>query len=148
MRILGIDPGTTRIGYALIESKHSFPSILEMGIFPTNAHNPNLLVDIGNNMERIIASYTPNKAIIEQLFIGNNRKSIILIAQCLGTILYILKKHNIFLEEYPPTYIKKTLTHHGKSSKKEMETIIKKIYNLTTLPKLDDIVDALGIAYL
>ena len=92
--ILGIDPGTTTVGFAVIEKIGRKVSILNYGIITTQAKIDIALkiVDIVRDLEDLIDIYRPTVSGIEKLFFLNNQKTGIDVAQARGAILLTLQK--------------------------------------------------------
>jgi crossover junction endodeoxyribonuclease RuvC len=92
--ILGIDPGTTTVGFALIEKNGRTANILNYGVITTRAKmNISLkLMDIVKDLEDLIETYHPTVCGIEKLFFTTNQKTGIDVAQARGAILFILQQ--------------------------------------------------------
>lgn len=92
--ILGIDPGTTTVGFAVIESSGRKVSILNYGVIttPPKISISLKLFDIAKDLEDLIDTYHPTVCGIEQLFFFNNQKTGIDVAQARGAILLILQR--------------------------------------------------------
>lgn len=148
MRILGIDPGMAIVGYALVNWENDKYILEGSGSIQTdkNLTDSKRLLEIYNDLSTIVKEYSPDCAAIEKLYFFKNQKTIIPVAEARGTILTVLEKYNIKSYEYTPIEVKQVLTGYGRATKKEVEQMVK--YNLDTdiLPKLDDTVDAIGIA--
>lgn len=145
MRILGIDPGYSIIGWAVIESN------LEIVSFGTVEPPPSLtlndkLVTIHDAIKELIQQYTPDCAAIEKIYFSRNTKTAMDVAKCIGVISLTIKMANIEIQEYNPTQIKHTITGYGKADKNQIQKMISKIYNINAIPKPDDAADAIAIA--
>lgn len=92
--ILGIDPGTTTVGFALIEKNGRQISILNYGVITTapKIPIPLKLLDITKDLEDLIDTYHPTVCGIEKLFFFNNQKTGIDVAQARGAILLTLQR--------------------------------------------------------
>ena len=82
---------------------------------------------------------------IEKLFYFRNNTTIIPVAEARGVILTALEQHKIKFAEYTPMEIKQILTGYGKATKQDVKQHVQLILN-QELPKLDDTIDAIGIA--
>lgn len=147
--ILGIDPGTTTIGYALMEKKKTL-ELLDYGIISTTPKIDNAikLLEIGTDMKALIEKYQPNVVAVEKLFFTSNQKTGIAVAECRGVILYEAMKHGLPILEFTPLQVKKAITSNGQANKKQMQQAIKMIMRLKEIPKPDDAADAIAIAYI
>jgi len=148
MRILGIDPGMAIVGYALLNWENDKYELEASGSIQTdkNLTDSERLLEIFNDLSTIVEMYSPDCAAIEKLYFFKNQKTIIPVAEARGCILTVLEKYNIKSYEYTPIEVKQVLTGYGRASKKEVEQMVKYNLNTSDLPKLDDTVDAIGIA--
>ncbi|NDK09597.1 crossover junction endodeoxyribonuclease RuvC [Candidatus Gracilibacteria bacterium] len=150
MIILGIDPGTTTIGFALIEKKGRDFVLLDFGIIHTT---PKIslelkLLEIGRDIEELITKYNPERVGVEKLFFNTNITTGIAVAHARGVILYEIMKRGITLYEYTPLQIKKAITSNGAAKKAQLQKAIQIIFKLDSIPQPDDAADAIGIAYM
>jgi crossover junction endodeoxyribonuclease RuvC len=150
--VIGVDPGTNIVGYALVEGNRANPVIVDFGIIHTaprpQNENPQRLLEIAIDFECILDQYKPDKAIVEDLFFFRNVTTIIPVAQSRGVLLYQLIKRGIEIDSLTPLQIKLGVCGYGKATKKQVQTMVQKIYKLDELPKPDDAADALAIAWL
>ncbi|MDD5318955.1 MAG: crossover junction endodeoxyribonuclease RuvC [Candidatus Pacebacteria bacterium] len=153
MKILAIDPGYERLGIAILEKNKSDKKekLLYSDCFKTSAKIPfcERLVLIGDQIEKIIEIYKPAALSIETLFITNNQKTAMHVAEARGVIIYEASRAGLSVSEYTPLQVKLATTGHGSGDKKQ---IIKMLPNLISLNKEirhDDEYDAiaLGITY-
>ena len=148
MIILGIDPGSLNVGYGIIQVEKR--KIVATGC-DTIKINPKLqlterLVQIHLGMDKIIAEYKPDIAVVETIFYGKNIKSAFTLGHARGVIMLALAQHNIKIEEYSPREVKKSVVGNGNASKEQVAYMVQKILNLSTKPKTEDAADALAIA--
>jgi len=148
MKILGIDPGTARTGFGLIQVKGKEIKFLNCGCietFPT-ASVQKRLVQTYSAIKKIIAKEKPHSIVIERLFFFKNMKTVMTVSQSRGVIMMACEQHKVPIFEYTPLEIKQTLTGYGRAEKKEVLKSVKKILKLKYDPKPDDVVDALATA--
>lgn len=149
MIILGIDPGTATTGFGVIEKlKNGLWKTVEFGVITTHKtlSDAERLKVLADNLESIIKKYKPASAGVEKLYFESNVKTAITVAQARGVILLTLENHKIPIHEFTPLQVKSTLTGYGKADKKQVQFMIKREFNLKTIPKPDDAADALAIA--
>ena len=110
--ILGIDPGTTTVGFALIEKNGRQVSILNYGVITTTPKIaiPLKLLDITKDLEDLIDTYHPTVCGIEKLFFFNNQKTGIDVAQARGAILLTLQRKGLFIHEFTPLQVKRGIS--------------------------------------
>lgn len=148
MRILGIDPGTATVGWAVLEEDSGTLKALGFGHFSTPAKTPlpTRLLEIARDLEGIVARYAPEEAGIESLFFFNNQKTAIAVAQARGAILLTLERLGLPMAEYTPLQVKQALTGYGQADKKQVQLMVKSILRLDAIPTPDDAADAVAIA--
>lgn len=148
--ILGIDPWTTTVGFALIEQTGRTVRILNYGVVttPPKMDIALKLMDIAQDIEGLIDTYHPTVCGIEKLFFFNNQKTGIDVAQARGAILLTLQKKWIRIYEFTPLEIKKGICGNGTAKKEQIQNALKIVFKLDAIPKPDDAADALAIAYL
>lgn len=158
MRILGIDPGTARCGFGVIDVSEKDGSMTwvahgcnETDKLKTDSERLNRVF---NDIINLIEKYQPNHIAIELLFISNNQKTAMRIAEARGVILLACAKKGLALQtfEYTPPQVKLAVTGYGRSEKKEVwEEVIKALNpgrNISSSKKdgFDDAADALALA--
>ena len=150
MRVIGIDPWTTTVWYALIEINENEKLLLDYGVIHTEPKLPfeDKVVEIITDLEFLIQKYTPEKAVIEKLYFTNNSKTAIDVAWARGAIIYQLKHRWLTLEHYTPLELKKAICGNGKANKLQLQKSIQILFSLDSLPKPDDAADAIGLAYM
>ncbi len=148
MKILGIDPGTATTGWAIIEIKGDKFIPLAFGHISTSKDNNDdeRLLEISDDLVKIIQKHNPDEAAIESLFFFKNQKTVIQVAQSRGAILLTLRQNNVKVFNYTPLQVKQALTGYGRAEKKQMQLMVKNILHLKSLPEPDDVADALAIA--
>lgn len=149
MTIIGIDPGTATVGYAVVRGTKRQPDIIDYGVITTNSKSAmdHRLLEIGTDLEQLLTTHKPDLAVVEQLFYFKNQKTVITVAQARGVILYLACKHGSELVELTPLQIKQSFTGYGRANKIQIQNVVKKIYGLDKLPKPDDAADALAMAW-
>lgn len=148
MRIIGIDPGIERVGYAVIDNLSGKECLVESGCITTSPKTEKALrfLEISRKLEKIISKTKPRKAAIETIFFAKNVKTAITIAEARGVILVLLKKLGIDIEEFTPLEVKIALTGYGRAEKKQVEFMVEKILALKQKLGPDDIADAAALA--
>ena len=147
--MLGIDPGSSTIGYAFLSGSKQHSIVGDYGVILTNKDSTpsQKLVQLAQDLEQLIQTHKPTGAVVEELFFSTNVKTGIGVAQARGVILYILEKNQIPHTELTPLQIKQTITGYGKATKKQIQETITKLLKLQSIPKPDDAADALALAW-
>jgi len=151
MRILGIDPGTARLGYSILETARPESKqyeLVECGIIQTdkNKANAERLHEIRVDLKNLINNFQPEILAIEQLFFFKNLKTVIPVAEARGVVLELAYEHNLKIFEYTPLQVKQILTGHGRAEKSAVEHAVMLDLKLTEKIRPDDAVDAVAIA--
>lgn len=150
MRILGIDPGIAIVGYSVIDVINNDYILVTSGSIQTdkNKSEAGRLLEISNDLEKIINMYNPDTAGVEKLYFFKNQKTIIPVAQARGVIMMTLEKYSVRAVEYTPIVVKQTITGYGRADKSEVAEAVEKMIdkNGKKWPTLDDTVDSIAIA--
>lgn len=148
MRVLGIDPGTATVGWAVVEKKGSQTVAIAYGHISTSKELSlqKRLQEIRDDVRDIFEAYHPSDAAMEELFFFNNQKTAIAVAQSRGALLLTLADFGLTIAGYTPLQVKQALTGYGKADKQQVQRMAKEILHLKAIPKPDDVADALAIA--
>ncbi len=153
MKILGIDPGYDRLGIAIIDKHAKGKEMLVYSdCLQTSAKDTIYirLKSIGTEIARILNDFSPDALAIETLFITNNQKTAMRVAEARGIIMYEALKRDIPVFEYGPMEIKMAITGNGGSDKAQMMKMLPLLIDmkLKTAQKnaLDDEYDAIAVA--
>jgi crossover junction endodeoxyribonuclease RuvC len=145
MKILGIDPGTIRCGYAIIETTPKI-HLIDAGIIKIKEKIlQHQLAELIEGIDNIYSGDIKEVA-IEDIFYAFNPKTVLKLAQFRGALsLRILQIHGNF-SEYTPLQVKKAVTGNGKASKEQVAFMVKKILGIRGDIKPLDITDAIAVA--
>ncbi|RJR27314.1 crossover junction endodeoxyribonuclease RuvC [candidate division WWE3 bacterium] len=151
MRIIGIDPGTARMGYSILEvmpRKKSQPKILKTDVLitPAGVDMHKRLHMLYDGINEIVSAHSPEIMVIEKLFFNTNVKTAITVGQARGVAMLSAAQNGLSVYEYTALEAKRLLTGYGRSSKKEMQVAVKDSLKLDSLVKSDDANDAVAIA--
>lgn len=148
MRILGIDPGTAIVGYSILDFDKNKFNLIEYGCIYTDKTllMEDRLCKIFDELEEIIKKYNPEYMAVEELFFFKNNKTVISVGQARGVILLAGKRNGLKVDSYTPLQVKMGITGYGKADKKQVQLMVKKILNLSEIPKPDDAADAIAVA--
>lgn len=144
--ILGIDPGTQRIGYGIIEIKNNNINLKNCGILKIKKKDINLLKEVYNQINKIILKWKPQILSIEKLYFSKNQKTAISVAEVRGVILLTALEKNIKIKEYSPNEIKSLITGYGFADKKAVAKMVNLILKLNNHKLIDDTTDAIAIS--
>lgn len=148
MKIIGIDPGTGRLGFGVIEVDSNKVRLIDAGIITTPAHTEHAerLEDIFDSLCEIIRDTKPDVMSIEKLFFAQNITTAMTVSEARGVAILAGKKANLEIYEYTPLQIKQTMTGYGRADKKQIQEMVRLHLNLEKMPQPDDCADALAAA--
>lgn len=147
LKTLGIDPGSHRIGFGLVEKAGRDLSAKDYGVIEfKSGESSNRLVLLEKEMEKLIKRSKPSLIAVERLYFSQNRTTGMMVAESRGVIMLAAKKANVPTAEYDPTTIKQRVTGYGLSDKKAVMKMVKILLGLQDFKGLDDASDALAIA--
>lgn len=147
-KVLGIDPGIERLGWAVLEEEGKQFKYLSSGVkktLKTKAQYVRLL-EIHNFLEELIIAEKPEAMALEKLFFSQNVKTAMVVGEVRGVILMLAAKHNLSVQEFAPSEIKLSLAGYGRADKKSVLNMIKLILEVPDKKYLDDESDAIAIA--
>ena len=146
--ILGIDPGTTIMGYGLIHIKDKKMELLQMGVLhlvKLSSHE----LKLKRIFERTLAmidEYKPDELAVEAPFFGKNVQSMLKLGRAQGVAMASGLYRNIPIFEYSPKKIKKSITGNGNASKEQVAAMLKSLLTIKEMPKHLDATDGLAAA--
>ncbi|PIZ74101.1 crossover junction endodeoxyribonuclease RuvC [Candidatus Peregrinibacteria bacterium CG_4_10_14_0_2_um_filter_43_11] len=145
---LGIDPGLATIGFGVIKSDGDKHIFVDCGVIKTPAglSLEERLHSIKEDCDDLVRTIQPDAAGVEELFFAKNVTNAIKVAHARGVLLESIFAHNIPLFEMTPLQIKNNICGYGQADKIQMQEMIKRLLNLSGIPRSDDAADALGIA--
>ena len=148
MRILGIDPGIAILGYGVVDKIGNAYKPIAYDAVTTKAHTPleDRLKKIYEDLTCIICEYKPDAMSVEELFFNNNAKTAFAVGQARGVVLLAAVQNNLPIFEYTPLQVKQALTGYGRADKNQIQQMMKSMLGLSSVPKPDDVADALAIA--
>jgi crossover junction endodeoxyribonuclease RuvC len=149
MIILGVDPGLRTSGYAVIEQHQRQLQVVDAGTFraDTEPPLPGRLLQIYRDIDALLKEHDIDIMAIEQLYAHyKHPRTAILMGHARGMFLLAAAEHNIAVDEYAATRIKKSLTGSGRAGKEQMQRSVMSQLSLARLPTPDDVADALAVA--
>ncbi len=141
MKLLSIDPGYERLGVAVIEKLPKQKEVLVFSeCFKTSAKLPHheRLALIGGRIQEIIKKYKPEVLATEKLFFSGNQKTAMLVAEARGVILYAASSAGLDIFEYTPADIKIAVTGYGKSEKRQIIEMVKRLIDVKKIQPLKE----------
>ena len=147
-RILGIDPGTNLLGFAIIEINGEHISVLEIGVLHLKEKkNPNdKLREIFLEIQEIIEKYLPQELAIEAPFFGKNVQSMLKLGRAQGVAMAAGMTMGLNITEYPPKKVKQSVTGNGNATKEQVSEMLCRMLHLNPETVKLDATDALSVA--
>src|SRR3972149_1146456 len=136
--ILGIDPGTSIIGFGFIEKRGGGLFPLTYGCIKNPANEP--------IEKKLLKEHRPEILAIEKIFFFKNAKTIIDVSRAQGVILLAAARFKIPIFEFTPLEVKQAVSGYGRAEKQQVQKMVRLILRLKEIPKPDDAADALAIA--
>ena len=147
LRVLGIDPGLAKLGYAVVDDLPSGIRHVEYGLIKTNPKDTLSvrLNQIAVLVDEIIHQFSPDVMAVETVFFAKNAKTAMSIGRVTGAVMAVAGLRGIEVVEYSPLDIKRTVVGYGRAEKKQVQEMVRTLYRLDTPPKPPDVADALAI---
>ena len=146
MIVLGIDPGSRRIGYGIIESGAK-PRLIDAGLIPITAStDAPALVELRTRLAELIRQHAPEIVAVERLFFTKNRTTGIAVGQARGVVLECASSAGVRIAELTPNEVKQGVTGSGNADKKAVAKMVRLIIGNPELDLIDDAMDAIAIA--
>lgn len=147
MTILGIDPGTRNMGYALLKLENSKMTLQEAGLIKIKADDlQHQIPQMVEAIESIFQNNTIDEIAMEDIFYAHNPKTTIKLAQFRGAIMLKLIQEFGFFHEYTALQVKKALTGKAKADKTQVAFMVKRLLGIKKEIKPLDITDAIAVA--
>jgi crossover junction endodeoxyribonuclease RuvC len=144
--ILGIDPGSRKCGYGLVNAVGAELHYVACGVIRVETLAfPDRLQAIFANLCDIIEEYSPTVAAVEEVFVGKSMSSALKLGQARGVAMVACSSHRLEVHEYAARKVKQALVGTGVADKSQMQQMIKRVLKLSALPK-EDAADALSVA--
>ena len=146
--VLGIDPGTARLGYAIVRGEHSKLDLICADVIttPPNQAMPQRLQQIYQGLLDVVARYHPAEMAVEELFFAKNATTAIGVGQARGVALLAAAQANLPVSEYKPMQVKQAIHGYGLATKAQVGEMVRALLRLPAVLRPDDAADAAAIA--
>ena len=148
MVIIGVDPGTARLGWGVVKNDKGQQTVGSYGCLETKKEKTDAvrLKELFDQFIKLLKKFKPDAVAVEDLFFFKNQKTIVKVSQARGVILLASQLQNIPTFSYSPPQIKLAVTGYGQADKHQVQQMTKTILKLSSIPKPDDTADALAVA--
>jgi crossover junction endodeoxyribonuclease RuvC len=146
--ILGIDPGTTIMGYGIISVRDKKAELLAMGVLKLHklSEHEDKLKKIFDRTISLIDEYHPDELAIEAPFFGKNVQSMLKLGRAQGVAMAAALSRTIPIHEYSPRKIKQSITGNGNASKEQVAKMLQNLFLIEEMPEDLDATDGLAAA--
>jgi len=146
-RILGVDPGTVRFGWGIIEATGTEARHIASGVFriPAAMRLPERLGKLLTSLEELLLSHDLDVVAVEQAFVYKNPRTALVIGQARGLPIALAAARGLQIAEYQPATIKRAVVGSGRASKEQVAMMVQLQLGLPSLPQEDE-GDALAVA--
>lgn len=147
MRVMGVDPGTHKTGFGVLESDGRNYKLVICGTIRAASKDPiaKRLLHIFESLQKNIQSYKPDVMALETLFFAKDIQAVERIGEARACAMLAASKQGIEVIEYAPTAVKRSVTGNGRAAKEQVQFMVKRLLNLKEAPALDAS-DALALA--
>ncbi len=148
MRVLGIDCGTERTGYGVIDSDGRLHKLVVAGCIKSSTRDPleKRILNIATELRGILTEYRPDFASVEEVFVAVNARSALKLAHVRGAALLVIAEADVEFSEYSPLEVKMAVVGYGRAEKSQVQQMVASILRLPEPLKSEDASDALAIA--
>ncbi|HXB72740.1 MAG TPA: crossover junction endodeoxyribonuclease RuvC [Candidatus Acidoferrales bacterium] len=148
MRVLGIDCGSQRTGYGVIDSDGRDHRMVAAGVIRTNTKWPfeKRLLEIANGLRDLMREYKPELAAVEEVFHAANVKTALKLAHVRGVALLTIAEAGMQLAEYSPLEVKVSVVGYGRAEKCQVQVMVQSLLRLPEAIDSEDACDALAVA--
>lgn len=146
--ILGVDPGTVVMGYALIKVQGDRMEMLAMDVLKMSSKEDTYerLKKIYSIIAKVIVQYKPDDLAVEAPFFGKNVQSMLKLGRAQGVAIAAAMQHGLNVTEYSPKKVKQSITGNGNANKEQLMKMLERLLAFTNQSKYFDATDALGVA--
>ena len=148
MRVLGVDCGSERTGYGVIDSDGAAHSLVAAGVIRTRTCDAfeSRLAQIAKGLREIIAKHAPAAAAVEQVFYAANVRTALKLAHVRGVALLAIAEAGLPLGEYSALEVKTSVVGYGQAAKAQVKLMVRSLLELDRAIDSEDACDALAVA--
>lgn len=147
MRVLGIDPGLGRCGWAVVEGgAHGTTALGYDTVATRGAEVAPRLALLAARLREVVARYQPDALAIERLFVNANVRTAMTVGQASGVALLIAAEQGLPVASYTPSQVKRAVTGTGAAPKAQIGYMVRALLKLNAVPTPADTADALAVA--
>lgn len=146
MRIVGVDPGISVLGYAVLDHDGRSAKGVDYGALRFKEFDQDAILEIYRFMKGLCEEAKPDYIAIEQIFVHSNQITALKVGQIMGVIWLIGAELKIPVVHYTPMEVKQAVAGYGKAPKEQVQRMVAMILGLESIPRPDDVADAIAVA--
>ena len=149
LRVLGVDPGLTRLGVGVVEGSVGRPlSLVEVDVLrtPADLDPARRLAQLADGLEERVTRLRPDAVAVERVFSQHNVRTVMGTAQASGVAMMIAARHGIPVHLHTPSEVKASVTGSGRADKEQVTQMVTRVLRLAEAPRPADAADALALA--
>ncbi len=148
MRIVGIDCGTERTGFGVIDSDGRSHQFVTAGVIRTKTADclSSRLKQIGDDLEKVLVDFAPQAMAVEEVFYSVNAKSALKLAHVRGVALLIAARAGLPVSEYSALEVKMSVVGYGRAEKSQVQMMVQSLLRISSEFPSFDASDALAVA--
>jgi crossover junction endodeoxyribonuclease RuvC len=148
LRVLAVDPGLTRCGYAVVEGDRAGLTPLSYGVVRTSSGEelPARLLAVADILAEQLAAFQPQVVAVERVFSQHNVRTVMATAQASAVAILAAARAGVPVALHTPSEVKAAVTGSGRADKAQVTTMVTKVLRLERAPKPADVADALALA--
>ena len=146
--VLGVDPGLTRCGYAVLHARGAATQPLALGVIRTPASSPlpQRLAELQRELRALITEFRPDAVAVEQVFFQNNVRTAMSVGQASGLALAEAAAAGCDVQQFTPSQVKDSVAGWGGAEKAQVQRMVQARLGLSAPPKPADAADAAALA--
>ena len=148
MRIVGIDCGTEKTGFGVIDTDGRSHKLISAGVVRTKAADTLdiRLKRIASDLRRVLEAFSPDMMAVEEVFHAVNTKSALKLAHVRGVVLLLGAEAGLTIGEYSPLEVKMSVVGYGRAEKQQVQMMVRSLLGATQEFETYDVTDALAVA--
>jgi crossover junction endodeoxyribonuclease RuvC len=147
MRVLGVDPGLGRCGWAVLDGHGGRVAAAGYGTIHTGGDQvAPRLAELARGLREVLATHRPEALAIERVFFNANVRTAMTVGQASGVVLLLAAEHGLQVAAYTPPQVKQAVTGTGGAPKEQVAYMVRALLGLEAVPTPADTADALAVA--
>jgi crossover junction endodeoxyribonuclease RuvC len=145
---MGIDPGLSRCGYAVLEQRAAGPRAVAMGVIRTPPEDavPQRLAELQGELRALIAELAPVAVAVERVLFQVNVRTAMSVGQASGIARAEAASPGCEVVQYSPNEVKEAVTGYGAATKEQVQVMVQALLGLAEVPRPPDAADAAALA--